>query len=629
MQIDHHSQIQPPSLPLHINLQDGLVRGVITHDFNDDTQFHTLIVGRLASAPRGNHVNTLNDLTRRTANKLRKDFAMLCTFSCAIGILFLTGPLYMMQVYDRVLSSRSVATLIGLTLLTIVLYSAMGVLEWVRNSLLSLASSKLEEGLSNPTFDAVLDANISSQNAQANSTLTDLQTVRRFVSSPVLPAFFDAPWSLVFLLVLFALHWAYGLLALLGGIVLFLISLSNQIVTSPSLKLGETSGRIAQLQALEISNQISTVQALGMRGQFTRIWRNKLDDADEHMRTASSRLGMFTASAKTFRLMLQSGILGLGAWLVIQDHSTPGTMIAASILMGRAIAPVEQITSQWRMVSGALTAWNAVSNALDKAAPPVEHMQLPPITGKVDVENVFAGPSPQLKSVLKDISFDLVPGDCLAIVGPSASGKTTLAQLLTGIIKPKAGIIRLDNANRESFDIDQLGQQIGYLPQSISLFAGSIEENIGRFLPDASPERVIKAAQAADCHEFILEMKEGYDTQIGSGGAYLSGGQRQRIALARALYNDPNLVILDEPNSNLDGDGEAALQQAIKKMRERQATIILIVHRPSALLHCNKMLVLKNGMVKAFGPKENVVKQLSVVKSAQQPPLQSEQRAGS
>ncbi len=569
----------------------------------------------------------LEALTGNLQSKLRQDIVMLCLFSCAIGILFLTGPMYMMQVYDRVLNSKSVPTLIGLTILIVVMYSAMGILEWVRNSLLSLASSKLEDDLSSPTFDAVLDANIQSQNHSANSSLSDLQTVRRFISSPVITAAFDAPWSMVFLLVLFTLHWAYGLLALVGGLVLFCIALANQITTSKSLTSGETASRIAQMQAIETSNQIATVQALGMRNQFKSIWRKKLDDADLHMRTASNTLGMFTASAKTFRMILQSGILGLGAWLVIEGYSTPGTMIAASILMGRSIAPIEQITSQWRTVSAAINAWKAISKTLEQTVEPTEHMQLPPITGKLNVENVFAGPAQQPKPILKDISFTLVPGDCLAIVGPSASGKTTLAQLLTGIIKPKSGIVRLDNANRENFDTDTLGQQIGYLPQSINLFEGTIQENIARFNPHANPDSVIAAARAADCHEFILEMPDGYDTQIGSAGAYLSGGQRQRIGLARALFNDPALVILDEPNSNLDGEGEAALQHAVKKMRDRNATIVLIVHRQSALKHCNKMLILEKGMVKAFGPKESIVKQLSLVQSAPEPPEETTQRS--
>ncbi len=536
---------------------------------------------------------------------------MLCIFSCAIGLLFLTGPLYMMQVYDRVLNSQSIPTLFGLTMLIVVLYAAMGVLDWARNGLFSMIASKVEEDLSDPVLDATLDERIRSAGRGQNPALSHLQTVRRFLSSPTMSAAFDAPWSFVFLLVLFMLHWAYGVMAMIGGLVLVTISILNQVFMSRPLSEAEGQSRVAQSHASETTNEIATAQALGMRDVRSKGWRQRLDVADQTMREASGTLGIFTASAKTFRMMLQSGILGLGAWLVIEGYSTPGTMIAASILMGRVIAPVEQITSQWRSVSGAKSAWQALTQLVPSREEEVEQpMSLPPITGKLSVENIVAGPEGQEKPVLRGLNFNLEPGDCVAIIGKSASGKTTLAKTITGTLKPRSGVVRFDNASRENYNPDELGKQIGYLPQVVGLFEGSIQENISRFQPDATPETVIEAARAADCHEFILEMPNGYDTQIGMGGAYLSGGQKQRIGLARAMYNDPKLVILDEPNSNLDSEGEIAMQRSIAKMRERGTTVVLIVHRQSALKHCNKLLVIEDGRVQHFGEKEAVLAQL-------------------
>lgn len=559
----------------------------------------------------------LEAISRLTLKKLRREFWVLCAFSCAIGLLFLTGPLYMMQVYDRVLNSQSIPTLLGLTLLIVVLYAAMGVLEWVRNCLFSMAASRVEEDLSDPALDAMFDARIKSSGSDSSTTLGDLQTVRRFLSSPIMSAVFDAPWSFVFLLVLFLLHWAYGMLALVGGLVLVIISLLNQKMMAEPLKKAEMEGRDAQMHAAETSNEIAAAQALGMRGERSKVWRTKLDIGDKSMREASNLLGIFTASAKTFRLMLQSGILGLGAWLVIFEHSTPGTMIAASILMGRVIAPLEQMTSQWRTISAAMASWKSLGDMVSREEnSPQPPMKLPPISGKLSFERVTAGPDQQPKPVLKVVSFDVEAGDCLAIIGPSASGKTTIAQVIMGLLLPRAGVVRLNNANRENYNVDVLGKQIGYLPQDIGLFSGSIQENISRFTPDTSPEQVINAAQAADCHEFILQLPNGYDTQIGVGGAYLSGGQRQRIGLARAMFGDPKLVVLDEPNSNLDGDGEAALQRAISAMLDRGATVVMIVHRQSALRHCNKMLVLENGQVQHFGAKEAVLSQLMPAKKS-------------
>ncbi|GAB5459597.1 MAG: type I secretion system permease/ATPase [Henriciella sp.] len=535
----------------------------------------------------------------------------LAAFSFILNLLMLTGPLYMLQVYDRVLSSQSVPTLVALTILILVLFGTVGLVDWVRRSLLSIVAARIEDRLADPVLKAALENSIQDPGQSAQRPLQDLSLVRRFVASPSTAALFDLPWSPLFFAALFMLHWSFGLWALFGCAVLVTMTVLNRTLTKTDIEDAQADGRAAQIRASEFIRYADTARALGMEQALQTRWRSTLDAADTAMRTSESKLAFFTANTKSSRLFLQSAILGLGAWLVILGQSTAGAMIAASILMGRAIAPIEQIVGQWSSFATLQSALKNLSEAVSKTAVRSETMPLPAITGRLQLEGVSAGPPNTDKPVLKNLSFDMAPGDVLGIIGPSAAGKTTLAKVIGGIWRPKLGTVRIDGADIETWTRDALGPQIGYLSQQVDLFGGTVKENISRFNPDAAPDAVIAAAKNANCHDLILSLPAGYDTEIGQSGAYLSAGQRQRVGLARALYGDPNLVILDEPNANLDSPGEEALQNAIIGLKARKATIIIIAHRPNAIQHCQRLLVLKDGEIKLLGPRDEVLSQLS------------------
>ncbi|MEO0467332.1 MAG: type I secretion system permease/ATPase [Pseudomonadota bacterium] len=549
-------------------------------------------------------------MVNEALNASRRTFIGLAIFSFFTSILMLTGPLYMLQVYDRVLMSQSVPTLVALTVLVAALYLTLGVLEWCRNALFSAAGSQLEGRLAAPVMEAAFEAQLKDPRVSGEQSVRDLRTVRRFIGSPTLPAVFDMPFTPLFFLVLFMLHWAYGLWALAGGAVLVTLAIVNRIVNQKPLEEAEKEERIAQHQAGEMLRQSQIVAALGMADRLRSRWKNSFDNSDAGMLRSGSRLAGFTSGTKAFRLLMQSGILGLGAYLSILEVSTPGAMIAASIIMGRAIAPVEQTVGQWRNIVQSHSAWNSLSALLGTGDKDDEPMELPPIQGRVTFENVSAGPPGSRTAVLKRINFDLQPGEVLGLIGPSAGGKSTLARVLIGLWPTLMGNVRIDGADVASYPTTVLGAQLGYLPQRVDLFTGTIRDNISRFNMMAPPEAVIAAAQAADCHDLILHLPDGYDTDIGPSGAFLSDGQRQRVGLARALFGDPKLVVLDEPNSNLDSEGDAALQNAIKRLKARGATVIIIAHRPNAITHCDQLLLLHEGEVRMMGPRDEVLAKL-------------------
>lgn len=539
-------------------------------------------------------------------------------FSLFVNILMLTGPLYMLQVYDRVLASQSVPTLVALTLLVLVLYGTLAILEWVRNGLFSVAASTFEGTLSERAATAAMALSLSDPGRASDRPLRDLRQLRRFIASPVLGAIFDAPFAPLFLVVLFMLHPLFGAWALFGAVILVVLALINERSSVRLTKQSEDYERLSAVRSSEMTRHAEVLKALGMGGAARRRWQAAFDAGDTAFSRSGRILSGFSSVTKAFRLFLQSAILGLGAWLVIKGETTAGSMVASSILMGRAIGPLEQIVGQWRGIVSARDNWASLKDTLTKVPPPVEQMPLPPIRGFVSVENIIAGP-PGGDPVLKGVTFTLEPGDVLGVLGPSAAGKSSLARVLTGAWPVRAGHVRIDGADLSQLPSDAIGPQIGYLPQQADLLSGSVRENIARFREDAAPEAIITAAQAAGCHEMILRLPKGYDTEIGLGGAYLSAGQRQRLGLARALFGDPNLIILDEPNSNLDGPGEAALQSAIAAARTRGATVIIIAHRPNAIVHCNKLMVIDDGRIREFGPAEEVLakvlpKQGSVVR---------------
>ena len=539
-------------------------------------------------------------------------------FSLFVNLLMLTGPLYMLQVYDRVLSSQSVPTLVALTLLVLVLYGTLAVLEWARAGLFSVIASRFEGDLGERAAAASMALSLADPGKATDRPLRDLRALRRFIASPVLGAIFDAPFSPLFLLVLFMLHPLFGWWALFGAVVLVVLALLNERSSARLTRESEEFERLSTLRSAEMTRNAEVLKALGMGAAIRRRWQAVFDAGDSAFARSGRILSGFSSVTKAFRLFLQSAILGLGAWLAIKGDSTAGAMIAASILMGRAIAPLEQIVGQWRGIATARENWASLKAALTNIPAPAAAMPLPPIRGAISLENAWAGP-PGGEPVLRGLSFDLVPGEVLGILGPSAAGKSSLARVLTGAWPVATGHVRLDGADITQLPSDTLGPQIGYLPQQADLLSGTVRDNIARFRDDASPEAIISAAQAAGCHDMILRLPKGYDTEIGLGGAYLSAGQRQRIGLARALFGNPNLIILDEPNSNLDGPGEQALQSAIAAAKARGATIIIIAHRPNAIVHCTKLMVIDEGRIREFGPAEEVLakvmpRQASVVR---------------
>jgi len=528
-------------------------------------------------------------------------------FSLFVNLLMLTGPLYMLQVYDRVLASQSVPTLLALTLLVLVLYATLAILEWARSGLFSVAASRFEGQLIDRAAASALSLSLADPGRANDRPIRDLRTLRRFIASPVSGALFDAPFSPLFLIVLFMLHPVFGAWAVFGAVILVAAAALNERLSARMMKESEDYERTSAMRSSEMTRNAEVLKALGMIGALRARWRSLFDGGDAAFARSGRILSGFSSATKAFRLFLQSAILGIGAWLVIQGEASPGAMIAASILMGRAIGPLEQIVGQWRSIVSARESWSALKAALSRVPPPAETMPLPPVKGAVSVENVYAGPPGAEAPVLKGLTFQLAPGDVLGVLGPSAAGKSSLARILTGAWPVSSGHVRLDGADIARLPSDTLGPQIGYLPQQADLLSGSVRDNIARFRQDASPEAVLSAAQAAGCHDMILRLANGYDTEIGLGGAYLSAGQRQRIGLARALFGNPNLIILDEPNANLDGPGELALQTAIASAKARSATVMIIAHRPNAIVHCTKLMVIDDGRIREFGPAEEVL----------------------
>ena len=557
---------------------------------------------------------------------MRRVFVGVAGFSLFTSLLMLTGPLYMLQVYDRVLASSSVHTLVALTVLIFVLYTGFAILDWVRNSILSRVGSRFEDVLGDRTLIATIREKLGDPGKGSDKPIRDLRQVRRFIGSPAVTATFDAPFSLMFLLIIFMIHWWYGLLALFGGIVLVGIAFLNQSLSNKAVRESEVLEYEAQTRVTEISQNAEIIEALGLGDRVRKKWRDEFDRSDAALVASSSLLGRFSSGTKSFRLFLQSSVLGVGAYLSIIGISTPGEMIAASILTGRAIGPIEQLVGQWRSIVSARAAWVSLSETLMGQADQDDSMELPPVRGDIEFEGVSAGPPGAKKPFLSQLNFKIAAGDVVGVIGPSAAGKSTLVRILLGLWPAQIGTVRIDSADISTWSRDILGPQLGYLPQQVDLFSGRIHENISRFDPDASSEAVIAAAQAAGCHDMILHLPDGYDTEIGLRGAYLSAGQRQRIGLARALYGEPNIVVLDEPNSNLDNVGEVALQKAIAGLRARNATVIMVAHRPKSIEQCNKLLMLENGRMRAYGPRDDVLAEVAPANVVQPKSVKSNSR---
>ena len=554
-----------------------------------------------------------NDETELGAviKRSRRAFIGIGIFSAAINLLMLTGPLYMLQVYDRVLLSRSMSTLVALSILMAGLYMFMGLLELIRSRVLVRIGNRIEEELVERTFDIWVKQGRYEQLGKLGRPLDDLSTVKSFLSGPAPGTLFDMPWVPIFIAAIWILHWTLGVAALIGAIVIFIVAALNEFTTRKAL----TESRQLIMRSRRIADnthrQSDSVTAMGMNENILARWRAMHQKGAKLHTSGSDRAGSYTATTKAFRMFLQSAILGLGCALAVIQIITPGAMIAGSIIMGRALAPIQMAIGQWKGFLAAREAYSRL-NAFYKAIPEdLEPLQLPEPTGHILVQNVIAAPLGSEKAVLHNVSFELKPGQGLGVIGPSASGKSTLARLLVGVWMPQRGAVRLDGATYDQWNKDVLGPHIGYLPQDVALFDGSIKDNIARFDPLASDEAIVEAAKHAAVHEMILQMPDGYETIIGTNNLILSGGQVQRIALARALYGDPKLLVLDEPNANLDTEGDKALTRAIARSRQRGNTVIVMTHRPSAIAAVDTILMLRAGRVEEFGPKEAVIKRLT------------------
>lgn len=544
----------------------------------------------------------------RAASRQAVGIAFL--FSALVNALMLVPPLYMLQVYDRVLVSRSEETLLALSLLVAFLFVVMGVVDHARGRIMARVGARLQETLDQRVLAAAFRRlSVAPQDVAALAAQKDLDAIARFWASPVVLALFDAPWAPVFIAAIFVFHPWLGVLALAGGLVIVGLSLLNQHATAGPLQAANQAGHAAERQAETLKQEAELVQALGLgAAAFARLKRRR-DQALDAGLAASDAAGSCSVAIKTFRLFLQSAMLGLAAWLVLQQELSAGAMIAASILMGRALQPVEQAVGQWAVVTRARQAHVRLSGLLGAEPPLPAKTDLPRPKALVEVQAMTVVPPGGTAPVLRNVTLTLPPGQALGVIGPSGSGKSSLARALTGVWHPAAGRIRLDGATLDQYDPDRLGTYLGYLPQRVTLFDGTIADNIARLEPGADAGRIVAAARAAAAHEMILRLPQGYDTPVASLGSQLSGGQIQRIGLARALYGDPVLLILDEPNSNLDNEGSAALNTAIRAAKARGASVMIMAHRPQAIQECELLLVMHEGAVAAFGPRDIVLRE--------------------
>lgn len=570
----------------------------------------------------------LSELRRARAGGLPLWLAV-ALFSAVVNLLMLTGPLFMLQVYDRVLASRSVETLTALFVLVAFLFLLMGAVDLIRNRVTQRLAARFQDRMEGRVFTAALREGAISgdESVAAASGMRDLDSVQRLIGSPVLLALFDLPWAPLFLAAVYVFHPLLGVVATVGGLILIATTIANRLMSRAPLQQANSAAAQAQRMADLYRDEGEAIGALGMRGATYLRWRKARSEAQKQMVRGADISSGFTVFSKSFRLFLQSAMLAAGAWLVLRQAVTPGAMIASSIMMGRALAPVEQLVGGWSLVQAAQDSWGRLALLLTRQPAIHERTPLPCPQARLELRQLSVAAPGSRNTTLRNISFSLAPGQALGVIGPSGSGKSTLARAITGIWPATSGSIRLGGAPLEQYDPDVLGMLIGYLPQQVTLFDGSVAENIARLAPQPDPERVVHAAQAAAADQMIMDLPQGYDTRIGQAAARLSGGQVQRIGLARALYPAPVMLVLDEPNSNLDNQGSEALNQAIRRIKAQNGIVIIMAHRPAAINECDMLLVLDQGTMRAFGPRDKVLKDM-VQNSAEIIRAQGTGRAG-
>ena len=550
-----------------------------------------------------------SDELRRVLHACRGYFVTALIFSLAINLLYLAAPLYMLQVYDRVISSGSQITLLMLTIVLLVAFVALAGLDAVRARVLTRASIRLDRLVAGRVMTAVIDRAAAFGGARSQ-LLRDFDTFRQFVTGPGIHAVFDLPWAPIYILVIFALHPILGAFAFGCALLLISMALLNEwLVRPPLTESNEAAARNYAFTEMSLRNW-EVVQAMGMMTGLLQRWGRDRNRMLERQVNASDRAATMQSIIRFLRLSMQSVILGLGAYLVIERLATIGAMFAASILLGRALQPVEQIVGSWRNLVAARSAYRRIHDLLSVTPVRDPNLVLPRPTGRLAVESLSFAPQGSNKPILRGVSFRIEAGEILGVIGPSGAGKSTLARQLVGIMAPSAGAVRLDGADVSTWPKDSLGRYLGYLPQDIELFADTVAANISRF-QDGADEKVIEAAQLAGVHEMILRLPNGYETQVGEGGAVLSGGYRQRIGLARAVYGNPSLVVLDEPSSNLDSDGDSALADCITQLKEQRVTVVIISHRPATIGVVDKILLIRDGVAEMFGTRAEVLGKLT------------------
>ncbi len=551
-------------------------------------------------------------------------FKAMAWFSCVSNILMLAGPLFMLQVYDRVMTSGSMPTLLALSLLTAAIYGVIGMLDLVRSRIIVRVGVELDQRIGERVFGAALRRSLTSQGSSLMA-LRELDSLRQFIAGPGPLTAFDVPWTPVYMLVIFLTHWMLGVAATLGAMLLVLIAWASEVRSRQAL--AEASK--AQNRSLELAEtgqrNAESIGAMGMLGAYRARWQQANGEALAWQVLAADRLASMTSLSKALRLLLQSLMLALGAALAIQGQISAGSIIAATIIFGRALAPVEQGVGQWRGFVKARESFAKLEELLKAHPEPVQKTSLPAPKGHLEVKAVRVMAPESRAVILANVTFTVSPGQMVAVIGPSASGKSTLARTLVGLWPTSGGEISIDGARLEQWNSEELGRHIGYLPQNVELFAGTVRENISRFEASATDAQVVEAARAAHAHDMIMALPQGYDTQLGAFGTYLSAGQRQRIGLARALFGYPALVVLDEPNANLDRFGDEALAGAIDGMRKRGQAIVLVSHRVQAIGKADLLLYLERGQQRAFGPREEVLRFLQQSQSSSQ---QQSQGAG-
>jgi len=556
---------------------------------------------------RGAHDNSLHAALKAC----KSSFFSVGFFSFFINALMLVPSFYMLQVYGRVVTSGSTITLVMLTLIMVMLMLTMGALELIRSRIMVRVSAKLEVLLSRDVYRASFKRALASGGMDASAQpLSDLTGLRQFLTGNGLFAFFDAPWLPVYVGVMFFFHSWYGWVAVASVIVLLCLAIVNEKLTGAALAEANKQNISASLYTAKNLRNAEVIESMGMLQSLMERWALRQKKVLLLQSQASDRGGLITSISKTFRLLVQSLILGVGAYLAIRQEINPGSMIAGSLLLGRALAPIDLMIGSWKGFISARSQYARLSEILTRQLAEPERMSLPAPEGNVTVENLIVSAPGSNTPIIKNISFAVCAGTVVGVIGPSASGKSTLARALLGVWLPQHGVVRLDGADINNWNKQELGAHVGYLPQDVELFEGSISENIARF-GKVEPDKVIQAAKAAGVHEMILQLPKGYDTVIGSDGVNLSGGQRQRIGLARALYGQPRLIVLDEPNSNLDDVGERALAAAIAQIKASGATIFIITHRTNILTQLDRLLVMRNGVIALWGPREKVLAEIS------------------